>query len=594
MVEKHNKTFEILIIMFLLSVSVVSATRTQSCYGGTFYDLETGDVYDDGNYSCTLRYYDDVTGGNLLYGLNTTITLNKGIGVVCVNDTETINSRQDLYLETWFNGSLVGDERLNISSVHYSYISNMSEDLECFGCVNQTELEDTSGWIINFSKIHSADWTNVTITSSQISDIWNTAWNSTISNLVGLWNSAFNSTLGNFSAFENIYTKTEVDVNFSNYVPYTGASSDVNLGSHMMTTDELTIKASTIQGILWFKNNTGVTRTSMFHDAPTDSFGWGTYNDGGVWDSYLLQYFMKDKSAKYYGNITSTGQVCDSNGCINNSYLSSVDISNYPNKTDNEVVGGNWTFNGRIGIGKSPSYPLDIYSSGLDTYAVSIYKNVTEGVQAPLLFIAEVPLKGAGGGSAPQPVSLLVKVNDLNGSFANTMYGSRTQLDVSSKIHNVNNAFIRYGSSIEITAPSDATGDYLGTGNYYGQYIDVVGSPLFIGSTGTWNYWGLYLNGFTGLDYGTMTINKYGMYLTGFGKGSTEDTAYAIYVDDGVTRLNVTNVTSTLYAEQDMQIDGNSMLYGNFTQYNETGSQFFKRYYNGSHVIEEYNPDPPL
>lgn len=371
-----------IIVMLLILAGTASAGRSDIAWRGTFYSA-SGVAVEDREWNISFQIFDSYTGGNQLYTLNSTVHTRNGTTSYLINDTENVDYSEDLYLAVFFDEELLSP-RLNISSTPYALRANISDDLECDGCVNSSELDftvienNTAGWTLNFSKIFSLDWTNISISSSQITDVWNTAWNNTIIDLVGIWDSTFNSTLNGFE-FSKVLsldwtnvTLTESQISDLSHTTDTNESvrfenlteTDCAVGTLVIGVESNgTVKCATDQqgGAASDDDSNYVNKTDAEDIGGTKTFlqqiktlDWGnvTITESQVTD---LTHTVDSNETVRFENLTETDCAAgtlvigvETNGTVkcatDQQGASADDDSNYVNKTDSESIDGIKTF----------------------------------------------------------------------------------------------------------------------------------------------------------------------------------------------------------------------------------------------------------
>lgn len=156
-----------------------------------------------------------------------------------------------LYGNLWYNYSLVAPaptstynetyatwlpNRTLYSPLWYNHTTEAIDYVDAQGFITSGIENNTYGWNLTMSNIRSIDWTNVTITESQILD-FGTYGDFSFSDFQDSWTS--NSTAYalywyNHTTIANTYTDTAL----GNYVPYTGATDDVDLGGFNITSSK--------------------------------------------------------------------------------------------------------------------------------------------------------------------------------------------------------------------------------------------------------------------------------------------------------------------------------------------------------------------
>jgi hypothetical protein len=155
--------------------------------------------------------------------------------------------------------------------------------------------------------------------------------------------------------------------NLSSYVPYSGATTSVNLGFNLLTTNSINLDGNSASGVLNIKSNSSIT---------TSGAGYVSLVSGNV--NQLSFVFNGGNSATFTSvslSASRTYSLPDANGTI---VLGSGTIGAVAYFTDNgSVVNGSsnhyWdNANNRLGIANStPSYNLDVNGTGRFTGALS-------------------------------------------------------------------------------------------------------------------------------------------------------------------------------------------------------------------------------
>ncbi len=231
--------FVLILIAFSLALVLVSAIDIEISNGGTptprifnleplvliintFLDLfDTPDSYAGSNSFCVTVN----SGGTGLEFINCTVAggdgnTQKGTdGFFLFNDTETIffNGTQ-LNSTIAQHGLALGfNSTFNATYAEFSYnFSQVAESVfwynQTIGAIDFVNSQNfmqnlTEGWIVNFTTLFSNDWSNVTITESQISDLTHTP----LTNVAWVNNSNIFIEQNDFTALINITASVVFD-----------------------------------------------------------------------------------------------------------------------------------------------------------------------------------------------------------------------------------------------------------------------------------------------------------------------------------------------------------------------------------------------
>lgn len=376
------------------------------------------------------------------------------------------------------------------------------------------------------------------------------------------------------------------------FVPYVGATGDVDLGSYRLDT------TGTISGGI-INANTGL-YNNIRADNKIEIFGVNSYlysegyanfsgivrsNDdlcvvglGCLSDIYNFWFLGETKLETNY-DTKINGDLTANSYCIGLSCITSWDDVNGSIWTENNGVvsydgnlnvAGNATIGGKLTVG-------NMEMSGSDEEAELSYSGFLNVSTAPSVFniLVNTTLypgypfyyKAYVDPSASSNVGVLITKGDI-GTFADNAYtqliegirfvfseNSPIQTQGTRKLKSINNEIKFSGQSggtyefIGLYNKFDTVGNPSGgTRNVYGAYNDFGAFYEFAGGTPTYNEYGYYSKSVAPFTVGGATINRYGLYLTGYTKSSSDNNAYAIYVNDGTT-----------YLGGDLQADSNTL-----------------------------------
>lgn len=177
----------------------------------------------------------------------------------------------------------------------------------------------------------------------------------------------------------------------------------------------------------------------------------------------------------------------------------------------------------KIGIGTAPSYLLDIRNS---TYSQLTVANIdiTQTATAVAALTFKNNINTASGNPFAYVLDGALKTSkDLSG--VQTMKASRIAVGSGSATQ-TQGTRLMYAYDVDIS-PAFTTGGTKESVGY--EYSNAAG--FFTG--GTYNQYGAKFVKTDNSDFGAATINTYGLYLDNWDKGSSEDSSYAIWVDEG-------------------------------------------------------------
>jgi hypothetical protein len=228
------------------------------------------------------------------------------------------------------------------------------------------------------------------------------------------------------------------------------------------------------------------------------------------------------------------------------------------NTTDN-VTFYDVALNGTLGIGVSPNPNYKIYikdynvDAGLNSMLFDIRQNVS--LFAPLSFTNKL-IRTTGNPVARTLEGTVSTTKDLSGT--QTMTVAYMNAGINGDTAQTQGIRIIEGVHIMMDNPGIMSG---GTINQYGVYYDGVQD---FQSGGTINEYGAYIKKAGDIDFGTGVNNHYGVYLTGWTKGATEDVSYSLYVNDGEVYINdeitVTDLNTGGNAGTGLCVDANNKL----------------------------------
>lgn len=227
-----------------------------------------------------------------------------------------------------------------------------------------------------------------------------------------------------------------------------------------------------------------------------------------------------------YDNITLNGTTIFDWSAVNQSGGgSSFVYSDYFNQNLNTT--DNVRFN-RIGIGTVPSYPIH-YVGNLAGSSVGFFTiNATSGISSALSFNLDVPSSVSATGIIGA-LGFYNKINEKKDRSGSTLIeGIRNEIGT--------NSVAQSGGTTDIKVINNDINFRQNTGgtqNAYGSYTDFAG-PLILSGSPTYNLYGHYVVGNPTLDIASGTVNRYGVYATGFSKGTYDDVAFGFWTDGAI------------------------------------------------------------
>jgi len=380
-----------------------------------------------------------ITGGlnvteNLILGKNLTVDTdtffvdsnNNRVGIGTTSPTEALNVSGNIgatgnITATYFFGN--GSQLTDLTESQIS-------DLQTY------TINNTAGWTLNFSNIYSVDWTNVTITESQITDLVHTI-NGT--NIDVLDVNASSATIhGNLNATGLIYG------NGSQLTDIDGSSIQADSINGTELADTLTLDANmNIIGGFNFSVNT----SDLFVDVSTGRVGIGTTSPSeklnvsgniGATGNVTATYFfgngsqLTDLTESQITDLVHSDSTWVTNWSNYNTSWSSTENSSYL-LNSGDTATGNYTFDtdtffinandNRVGIGTTvPSGTLTVNSSNADG-SLRVYN--TTGSEH--LFVNGSTGRVGIGTTSPTvklEVNGSITISDVNGSLFQPVYPS--------------------------------------------------------------------------------------------------------------------------------------------------------------------------
>jgi len=402
----------------------------------------------------------------------------------------------------------------------------------------------------------------------------------------------------------NIFTNYSLYANQSSYlidgentyVPYTGATADVDLGAFRLDTTG-TISGGLINAVTglyqtlrvdgkltlagggaWitsdsYANFTGVVRS--LNDVCVVGTGCLTdiYNfwelGGETPEEVTTNNSIKIFNNLQAGNITALDNITADFYKGDGSLLTGLPEGMWNNDSNTAQFEGNVNITGNLSVGTlelnsdESKSPLSYFgtSTGSDSPSVAqFYINTTLNPAYPFDFKAYVDTSASGN------AGVLIQRGQI-GTYQNgntqLIEGIRFIIEEESATQTTGVRTVK-GINNEFKDPT-ITG---GTNTAYGLYNDFNGRA-YTGGSGTIGQYGVYVTqgqdtSFAGTttknEYGVFiqsiadffiagTGNRYGMYLDGFDKGANEQGAWGIWVDDGLSRFDDVNITTDLYAD---------------------------------------------
>lgn len=358
-------------------------------------------------------------------------------------------------------------------------------------------------------------------------------------------------------------------VDFKNeFVPYIGATSDIDLGIYNLQADDISAnQIDSIQGLyntmridglleLYGTSANVITNTADFI-APSGIFN-GTnfcfYDGTGCLNDIFDFWSLGETGIETNYNVDVNGSVTADSFHGDGSALTGLETPIWTNESGVATYQGDAVVNGTLQIGNmeisgNDAEPeLSYVGSLLSGDANSIFNikmNTTLFPASPFSFEAYIDdtasttagvlvQKGAIGTYADISNNQLVEgIRFIFDEFSDSQsQGIRIYKGLNNEFKSITQTGgtqTSYGVYSLFNTPTIGGGT--GITNLYGSYNDFATTVSFAGSP-TINKYGFYSKGIADLMIAG-TSNRYGLYLTGYDKGAYENNVYAIYVNDG-------------------------------------------------------------
>jgi len=355
MVKSKNKILKIFFIfLILISLNIAAASRLPTIGGdeSTWGKILNEYLKNLAGENATQLNLTMVNGTNIYFDtINSSHLTANSVGDDAINYSQiTLNdfTNDANYLDKdedgIINGNLIVNGNMTVigdyfnASVTNQYLNgSFFPDITNFFDLGSSLLKWAKLYVTDIyaSKVYSNDWSNVTITESQINDLQSyltsesdPSWNNNYSAFNESWSSTFNQTtndsINNYVLYVNSTNAAssgyDDDWINSTLVPYSGANQNVDLGENNLIVDTNTLFVDSAN------NNVGINTTSPNYPltvngnvsmiGSADRFiiggpvGTNKINmyssDLGGFDFYTLN---NAASSRFYGNVHATGDI---------------------------------------------------------------------------------------------------------------------------------------------------------------------------------------------------------------------------------------------------------------------------------------------